>query len=360
MDADTSDGRQLRMRSPMTEKLEMQFSEACQKSFIIFDHSASKRTMVLHPALLKDQSSFINKVTNDRAGLFAHLQDISDKAVDNLLLHDPPADPSTRRARLLAYRETMESAFVALEKLKADGFCSLDHEAGDGVMACLNRSPNKSKASGNGLHEDQSEEIKSEEYEDEEGLDALLDSDDDEGDYDDELNSTGHSPSEATGDNAATCTDDRGDLSKKRKFQMCDPEDEGTEFGPDEADSGQVLLSNLDDECQDAPHLGVGGWDSQICMGHANKGEGYLCREICLLGTLKTISSGNRVHNQGQNPEPSETVKLVKISQKINLKDTIQHIKDVTPAGEDLGMAVILDRAAQYMKSLGDSAEIGV
>lgn len=311
-------------------KLEMQTSEACHKNFMIFDHSEDKNTVILHPSWLNIrpcQPSLEPQSALDARDFFSELQAFNNKAVEAMCSFRSSAAPNPEGALFPVYREAMESAVVQMQrKMVMNGFSSLSTKARCSLLEYVNagEAPNlKKNASGISFPLDSGEELQSEFHEDTEEIDALLSSDD-------ELSSTGHSPSDASSNCHNEHKKNHGNsiIGKKRKLQDCTvDEDDDADSGPGKPESGDTFS----------------GASMKNLPCRANKGTTDFFDQVG--ERISHCKSGKSSGTFGEGG-------LVDRVKKIKIKTNVQRLKNVIPGGDGLDSAGVLSRTIQYVKSL--------
>lgn len=331
---------------------DVQLSEVCQRRFVMFDHCGSKRRMIFHPAMMNEFSALLpsslqTKVTHD---LGPPLEQCGIGKVTNLARSSLPACISAPRAPSPYYGPHHSNAMPtrpAMESLSsASDNCGTPLLA-DGAYV-------GAKIELNDL--DGSPELSCFSHENTEDLEALLSSDED------EVSSTGHSPSDLTRNNpllSFPCNPEAYTMcsSKRRKREFEAHMDDDT---CSTATSGNKMCKELS-----SPKMGI----ADTSPTHIKKGPdfhdaallrpmGYDLRTLNILFPDE-VSSSSSANNQGrrkrlptslrQAPQGQHTTEQ---SRKEKIKNILRLLRGIIPGGETMDTAFVLDEAIQYVRTL--------
>lgn len=320
--------------------LEVQYSEACSKRFIIFDQTGSGVRVIVHPSLVYE---------------FPNLLPDSAKGLDKINVHNrvpekesisqmPSVFNSTDRGTgLLAYREHMIPAFTALQGIrKRRGFSA--EAAGDGFAACTRQEETGSQMSCNGSSNGG---YQSQSHEDTRDLEALLGSDEEEDD------STGHTPSEAITNYQVSGSQDDAHISnfiptKKRRCEYVEFREQEVDFIPSAIQEKEVLNGkcNSDGVCFPPVTTQESGIQLECC--NTVKVSDYRDELFCDYSTDNMTGNGSSNNSSVNVGQPSSSRKL----RKEKMKKAIDLLRSMVPEGHSMDTAVVLDVASQYLKSL--------
>lgn len=294
---------------PQSDTFEVQLSETCQRRFVMFDHSGSKNRIIFHPSLVNEFPTLLQSPHNT-GNCWEPKQDVSTRAVGYLkeTLISPPLSgdypafdtilPPGWRSALLTNRE--EDLFRASDGADVEGYNQ------SRIPDCLSR-------------------------ENSEDLEALLWSDD-------EMSSTGHSPSDLTRSNTHSSSANGSSgysacYGKKRKAgKEADTESTATSGNPT---SKKVFCSNSE------------------LLG---RGSGYGKEGLTVfdLSFADEASSSGSTNNQRQHElqcsAPEQSVK--RKTRKEKLQSTLHILRSIIPGGETMDTALVLDEAVQFVKNL--------
>lgn len=294
---------------PPFGKLKMLMSEACHKNYVIFDHSKGKNTVILHPSWLNSPPYYSSPqpcFAREAKYFVDGLQAYNYKSIEAFR---SAAGLSTVGLEVPMYGETFAMQVQQKMASSNEARCSLVDFMNSGHAQNLKKDIRKA-----GFLSDIEEESHDEFHENTEEIDALLSSDD-------ELSSTGHSPSDAY----SNCLSEpkNGHVSKvigkKRKLGY------STLDEVDDADSGPGKLK-LDHTFLNSERVEKSSTVNDVS---AEKSE-YESKQ----------SSGTF----GRGPVDS--------SKRIRLKNNVQQLRNVAPDGDCLDTAGVLGRTIHYVKCL--------
>ncbi|KAI5072796.1 hypothetical protein GOP47_0012902 [Adiantum capillus-veneris] len=327
-------------------KLDLQLSELCERRFVMIDHSGSKRKMIFHPAMMSEFTALLP--SSLQTTLRYNLGPISEKygvgKDPSLVRPSFPACISRLAAPSPCYNAhsvpdsaAMDSIFSASDNCGTPLLADRQIVGGDIDANCLDGSPDHSCFS----------------HENTEDLEALLSSDED------EVSSTGHSPSDLTRNNSLTAypTNNEG-------YSMCTSKKRKREFEDYVDDDTRSTATSGNKTCKELFSQKVVGEDSNL----AHVKEQPACQEAGLLGpmgygsaTLGTVcpdevSSSSSANNQkwqkklsSRQPPPQQPMEQ---SRKEKIKSILRLLRGVIPGGESTDTAFILDEAIQYVRTL--------
>eukprot|EP00249_Psilotum_nudum_P026996 c34201_g1_i1 orf=1217-2365(+) len=338
------------------EKLEFQFSEACEKRFIMFDHSGSKRRIIFHPALLREFPFSLPDPSKVSDGMQHCFKGPGAGAIDKekeTTIGIPTGDNHTDlNSRLMAYRETMASAFSVLQRIQSNSlWSSLDMEEEDTSLkfpSIISESESSSRVSGNlqgpcasGWHELM--------HEDTEDLEALLSSDD-------EI-STGNSPSEVTPNNSTNFNENTY-CTNSRKRRNSEESEVNSRFSVEARDAFA---------CGGCKHSPVGVSPMPITSSELLSipsspckitGESRVFEKRLQNRAMINMPTYTRSESSSTNNRYSCRASLLqqfgsaKQSRKNKIKQTVQILRSIIPGGDCMDTAIVLDQAIGYVKSL--------
>lgn len=339
-----------------SEKTSLDSSATVQKRFIMFDQTGSTGRIIFHPSqlsMLLPNSTISNTQINANSMVSEEIMKlevpVEGKFVDWESLFPP-------------YNETLVvSAFAALQKMRGDRLNSLSPvNFGTEFIHCsAEGEESTSRVSNDRLSQAKSGSSHSQFHEDTEDLEALLCSDDEE-------SSTGHSPSEVTGNNGQmSIEEDNTDVTsgipaKRRRIDDMANREQEVDYIP--ASIKESDNRSMTNEKYQSPDIfsvvDTSSWD----MGDQPKisadiygdkyNENLLCGYSChgIHGEYSSKGSGN---------EQMQSVKCLlghsgsaKNSRKGKIKRTVKRLKSIIPGGECMDTAVVLDEAIQYVRSL--------
>ncbi|KAH9321582.1 hypothetical protein KI387_016221 [Taxus chinensis] len=339
----------------LSEKTNLEPSPPCQKRFILFDQTGSTGRIIFHPSrcsMLLPNSVKPTKEINARS-----------MDMKELLRSGVPAGGYQLdwEAGCSAYRETLvASAFAALQKTRADRLNPIFlGNLGDEFIpeAAEGDQESTSRMSYHGLRQERTPSSDQEMHEDTEDLEALLSSDNEE-------SSTGHSPSDLTGNNGDTYVEDdfeditSGISTKRRKMD--------TNGGEDEIDlipaSGKEPLGKLmvDGKClsPDFSIVDTSSWEPIVQPEYCENVKDVICDDILLCSHSSYGIPDERSYKISGN-EQIETYKCFsrqsgscKKSRKEKIKTTVKVLRSMIPGGNGMDTAIVLDEAIQYVKVL--------
>jgi hypothetical protein len=205
---------------PNVEKFDMQTSDACHKRFVIFDHNVTKNTVIVHPSWLNNhpcESALEPKIDQSVSSFLDEgFNQLVKEAMPSFFCFSPDLQPNKsmlNNGDIVQGNTTMGTN---------GGFTSSREK--------YNIAPYHTKSTGE-VGFSQVGRISSEFHEDTEEIDVLLNSDD-------ELSSTGHSPSDASSNYYhASEIQHKGNscvIGMKRKLENMSPEEN------DDADSNRT------------------------------------------------------------------------------------------------------------------------
>lgn len=323
----------------LLDGLEVQYSEACSRRFIIFDQTGSGVRVIVHPSLVYE---------------FPNLLPDSAKGLDKINVHNrvsekesisqmPSVFNSTDQGTgLLAYREHMIPAFTALQGIRKRG--SSAEAAGDGFAACTRQEETGSQMSCNGSSNGG---YQSQSHEDTRDLEALLGSDEEEDD------STGHTPSEAITNDQLSCSQDDAHISnfipaKKRRCEYMEFREQEVDFIPSAIQEKALLNGKCTSDGVCFPPVASQESGIQLECCNTVKGSDYRDELFCDNSTDNMTGNGSSNNSSAKVGQPSSSRKL----KKQKMKKAIDMLRSMVPEGHSMDTAVVLDVASQYLKSL--------
>lgn len=289
-----------------SDKFEVHLSETCQRRFVMFDQSGSKKRMIFHPSMVHEFPFLLHSpltITNSKEPTHVKRSRIVSGQLRDVLGSTllPPKDaasldtilPPGWRSSLLPSRD--EDTFQGFFSTVAEG--SSRERATD----CLSK-------------------------ENTEDLDALLWSGD-------EMSSEGHSPSDLTWSDAdspfSACID------KKRKAGL-EAETDST------ATSGYSTPNKV--LCCNIQQLGRG------------RGSGY-GKAGFTISDLSSADEGSSIGSTNYWRQQKEAHKRPIKKRKDTIHSTLQLLRSIIPGGESMDTAHVLGEAVQYLKNLRGEVE---
>lgn len=288
---------------PQSDTFEVQLSETCQRRFVMFDHSGSKNRIIFHPSLVNEFPNLLQSPHNT-GNCGGPKQDASTRAEGYLkeTLISPPLSgdyptfdtilPPGWRSALLTNRA--EDLFQASDSADEEGYNQ------GRITDCLSR-------------------------ENSEDLEALLWSDD-------EMSSTGHSPSDLTRSNthSSSANGSSACFGKKRKAgKEADTESTATSGNPT---SKKIFCSNSE----------------RFGRGSGYGKDGLTVFDLSFADEVS--SSGSTNNHELQCSVPDQSVK--RKTRKEKLQSTLHILRRIIPGGELMDTALVLDEAVQFVKNL--------
>eukprot|EP01018_Ginkgo_biloba_P005739 Gb_01508 [translate_table: standard] len=327
----------------LSEKIKMQLSETCQKRFIMFDQTGSRGRIIFHP---NQFSTLLPNYAKAKEGMNAQNMD----SEEVMRLKVPVAVSSVDwDASYPACREAMTSAFAALQKMRADRLNSVPlGNFGNEFVAC-SAEESASRVSCNGLSQANTGDSQSQLHEDTEDLEALLNSEDEE-------SSTGHSPSDVSGNNDYTpIEEDSTDITsgiraKRRRIEKEDGEEEVNSMLASIKDS--VVKAEISDECRlpDVSVVDTSSWDPEVQPEQCNDVKDDEYNANLFYGS--SFLNGS----EGSANEQMWTCKCnlgsAKKLKKEKIKKTVRLLRSMIPGGDCMDTAIVLDEAIQCVKLL--------
>lgn len=337
------------------EKMRLDSSATCQKRFIMFDQTGSRGRIIFHPSQF---SMMLPNSTTSKAQINANSM-----VSEEIMKLEVPVEGKYSDWETLSapYNETLVvSAFAALQKMREDRWNSLSPvNFGNEFIHCsAEGEESTSRVSYYGVSQAKSGSSHSQFHEDTEDLEALLCSDDEE-------SSTGHSPSEVTGNNGHMSTEEdntdvtSGVPSKRRRIDVMANGEQEVDYIPASIkESDNRSMTNEKYCLPDISVVDTSSWDmgnqlkfsADIYDDHYN--ESLLCGYSChgIHGDYSSKGSGN---------EQMQSVKCLlghsgsaKNSRKGKIKRTVKLLKSIIPGGDCMDTAIVLDEAIQYLRLL--------
>lgn len=324
----------------LLDGLEVQYSEAFSKRFIIFDQTGSGVRVIVHPSLVYE---------------FPNLLPDSAKGLDKINVHNrvpqkesisqiPSVYNSTDRGTgLLAYREHMAPAFTALQGIRKRRWLSAE-AAGNGFVACSKQEETGSQMSCNGSSRGG---YHSQSHEDTRDLEALLGSDEEEDD------STGHTPSEAITNDQQSGTQDEAHISngiptKKRRCECMEFGEQEVDFIPSAIQETAVLNGKCSSDGVCFPPVPSQESGIQLECCNTVKDSDYRDEQFCDYSTDNMTGYGSSNNSASKVGQPSSRRKL----KKEKVKKAINLLRSIVPEGHSMDTAAVLEVASQHLKSL--------
>lgn len=323
----------------LLDGLEVQYSEACSKRFIIFDQTRSGVRVIVHPSVVYE---FPNQLTESAKGL--DKINVYNKMPERESISEiPSVFNSTIRDGLLAYREHMTPAFTAMQGIRKRRSLSAE-VAGNGFVACSEHEETGSQISCNGSSRG---DYQSQSHEDTRDLEALLGSDEEEDD------STGHTPSEAITNDQLSSTQDDAHISndiptKKRRCECMEFREQEVDFIPSAIQGKAVLNGKCSSDGVCFPHVASQESGIQLECCNIVKDSDYSDEKFCDYSTDNMTGNGSSNNSAAKVGQPSSWRK----SRKEKMKKAIDLFRSIVPEGHSMDTAVVLNAASQYLKSL--------
>lgn len=322
--------------SSVQPNMDVQLSETCQRRFIIFDNSGSKKRIIFHPAFLQDKSSMLPYNSTNLEAYLDNLQNVSVRAADQLreaMVSFCPevnfgALPSHSGMRLRHKHESIQPCFI----VGSEG----PHIASEAETSRCSYNETGVAYSGDS-------------HEDTEDLEALLCSDD-------EMSSTGHSPSDVTWNNPLASSDKysmdycHSCSSKKRKREVIGS---GNEDDADSSTASSAIVMSGNFKWSDTVVTlnDDGSSKSAILKEHrvpCYSEEDLTAVDLSLPEEMSTRSSDT---NQSNHQKLAYQHELAR-SRKDKIRNTLRMLCGIIPRGDCMDTAVVLDKAIQYVKAL--------
>eukprot|EP00250_Pteridium_aquilinum_P021099 c25025_g3_i1 orf=1364-2815(+) len=327
-------------------KLDVQLSEVCQRRFVMFDHSGSKRRMIFHPAMMNKFPTLLP----------SSLQKPGSYYLDTLLGEAVSRKDTVDRSPISACVAPVGASFPHhnCHLLPVNTrFNSLSSSALDKCDAPL-LSVRENAEAKREQNLECTQELSCYSHENTEDLEALLSSDED------EVSSTGHSPSDLTRNNSPEDSHSNSEgysvcVSRKRK--------QGAEGCPDDdtcstATSGNKMCKER--SCQYVDGAGTDqGYGKEDFASHKTtthfKDLGYGKDDLTAFDMFLSdeVSSSSSANNQKSDKKlPCMQQQPDGQSRKEKIKNILGLLRGIIPGGESMGTAFVLDEAIQYVRTL--------
>lgn len=302
-------------------EFKLESSESCHKRFIIVDQSGSKARIIFHPALMHE---FPNLLPNSR-NVSDSINNGETEAIQKILSAYTATEWGNK---LMTYRESMVSPQTG--KTGLDEVTFGDGFFGFSTQCELSCNESSSLAKSEGHHSEFSEDTRD--------IEALLSSD--EGFYDEddeEVVSTGHTPSKVIINNELSSTQDSADVPRKRR-RCGDGEcnEQEVDFIPNMLEKKRVHSSL---KCSSATVF-----ENEIVYEHIKPSSNSVDKKP------SSKSSSTKEHPGNSSLGTGSSSKRLRIEK---LKRTLDALRSVVPAGgECRDAALVLDVATRYLRSL--------
>lgn len=317
---------------PAFGKLKMLSSEACHKNYVIFDRCEGKNTVILHPSWLNSppyypapQPCFAREA---KYFVEAKFDFRSSAALSTVGLEVP------------VYSEAIAMQLQQKMASSNEARCSLIEFVNSGHAQNLKKDIMKAA----GFLSDIEEESHNEFHENTEEIDALLSSDD-------ELSSTGHSPSGASSNCLSEAKNGHGNkiIGKKRKLGY------STLDEVDDADSGPIKLAPDHTFLNSRRSGSFVSFNFLSESDHKDTFSGVEASKVSnRVEKSATVNDVFAEKGECESKQSSGTFGggLVDSSKRIKIKNNLQQLKNVVPGGDCLDAAGVLGQTIQYVKCL--------
>lgn len=310
--------------NPAFGRVRMQASDMCLQNFVIFDQSDGQNTMILHPSWLQGlprQSSPEPGSIREANCFLESLQAFNSKSMDAMFgIHSSAGlCPASRD----------QPALQAQQKSNAQNCSPI------GPVNCKAYNFEK-QVGGSSPHLGDEQESLGDFHENTEEINALLSSDDD------ELSSTGHSPSDGASVGLSLTINGFGTNISGKKRKLDDPPADEM----DDADSGSCQSSS-----RYAP-LESRRYGSSSSLHFPGLGCGNASGESemsSILHASKQVVASEGKPEFKQGSEMLSDGGLINSSKRIKIKSNLQQLKNVIPGGN---LMDTLDRTIHYVKCL--------
>lgn len=337
------------------EKMRLDSSATCQKRFILFDQAGSRGRIIFHPSQFSMMlpNSTISKTQINPNSMVS----------EEIMKLEVPVEGKYSDWETLSppYNETLlVSAFAALQKVREDRFNSLSPATfgNEFIHYSAEGEESTGRVSYDGASQAKSGSSHSQFHEDTEDLEALLCSDDEE-------SSTGHSPSEVTGNNGhLSIEEDNNDVTsgipaKRRRIDVMANGEQAVDYIPASIEEfDNISITNEKYQSPDISVVDTSSWDMDnqpkfsADIYDDNYSHNLLCGYSChgIHGEYSSKGSGD---------EHMQSVKCLlghsgsaKNSRKGKIKRTVRLLKSIIPGGDCMDTAIVLDEAIQYVRLL--------
>lgn len=333
--------------SVQPNRLMAHMSETFQKRFIVFDQSGSEKRVFYHPSIVHEFPTLFPNNPNNLGCYPDNLQSTSFRAINQLketmVTFTSPAAITACEPRLPSHKRDWPSGISGKVCGGTEAFMSrgLEGLSPRSNIAAMVEATNRRS------HLNASQDYSGGSHEDTEDLEALLSSDD-------EMSSTGDSPSDGTCNNVPTLSEDGSreyscaNSEKKRKRELIDYNNEH-DTDSSTATSGNVQSKGSKCSHADVSHTEMGSFEysllnQDIDSGYSEASDNRLTDE-----TSSMSSATKHGHNLKLQPEQQRPAKR---SRKEKIKHTFRLLRGIIPGGHDMDTAFVLDEAIQYVKSL--------
>ncbi|KAI5076820.1 hypothetical protein GOP47_0008885 [Adiantum capillus-veneris] len=323
--------------TPTVGTMKMQTSNVCHKNFVIVDRCEGQSTVILHPSWLQGvpHLSLVEPARMQEVNCFLDsLQMFDSKSIDAMHgFHSYQASPAFGVARVPALELQQK-----LSNMQKSGIIDVASCEAHNLMKQVMRTS---------AHSHERESLSSDFHENTEEINALLSSDD-------ELSSTGHSPSDGV---LYGCSETMNDLStsivgKKRKLDVS---------AVDEVDDADSAFSKLapDNTPFNVRMFGSSNsLQSPIKSNHKSFGSGVArCNASgknieCLTCDVAEHLEGYQLLPQSSGSPHMLEGGLMDSSKRLKIKGNVQQLRNVIPGGNYLDTAGVLGRTIHYVKCL--------
>ncbi|GLJ12083.1 hypothetical protein SUGI_0183720 [Cryptomeria japonica] len=340
------------------EKMNLGSSASYQKRFILFDQTGSTGRIIFHPTQYSMKE--IDSPNMDRK-----------EVITSSKLLPTEGNYLDWKAGCHENEETVVAlAFAALQKTRASRWNSISlGNFGDELIpeSVEGEVESTSRASYHVLRQEKAPSSYSEMHEDTEDLEALLSSDDDE-------SSTGHSPSDITGNDGDNYVEeDLVDVTscisvKRRRIDTREcVEDEVNLIPAPAKEPFEKLMINEKSLPHDISVVDTSSWEPVVVPEYLDNVEDKKSLENVedgnynddLLCGHRSYGKSDECSSKISGNEQFQTFKRLtsisascKKSRNENIKRTVEHLRSIIPGGNGMETAVVLDEAIQYVKAL--------
>lgn len=262
------------------------------------------------------------------------------------------------------YRETIPSSFTAMPNMGLSQLCmtALDSYGGEFIDCPVVENEDAIPVSCDVLSKGNSGDSQTQLRENTADLDALLSSDEEESSTGQE-SSTGHSPSEYSG-NKKACTNVRNDTSagisaKKTGTNQQEHKEEEADFGPAIIEES-VGESSINDNCFlfDNSLLVTPTQEVDIQTKNCKNANENECnkKNICALSAVSMLTEGSTKNSALRCRQSHKSLSgksaSAKKSKKERIKGMVQLLRNIISGEDYMDTAVVLNKTIRYVKSL--------